>query len=177
MTIKYSLKEDLKRLGIFSVSGGARRFVTSANCRQLVVLRIGQYLRSKGYWWIKPIYLIVLIWYKHLENITNIYMNFKTRVDAGMLIAHGNVVINDNSVIGKNFTIYQFSTLGTSKGINGKAPIVGDNVTIWAGVSVIGDVHLGNNVEIGANSVVVKNVPDKVVVVGIPAKILKQKIM
>lgn len=104
-------------------------------------------------------------------------MNFKTRVDAGMLIAHGNVVINDNSVIGKNFTIYQFSTLGTSKGINGKAPIVGDNVTIWAGVSVIGDVHLGNNVEIGANSVVVKNVPDNVVVGGVPAKILKQKII
>lgn len=50
MKIKYYLKEDFKRLGIYSVSGGARRFVTSANCRQLVLFRIGQYLRSKRYW-------------------------------------------------------------------------------------------------------------------------------
>ena len=52
-------------------------------------------------------------------------------------------------------------------------PTIGDNVTICPGAKIIGKITIGNNVTIGPNSVVVKDVPDNAVVVGIPAKILK----
>lgn len=56
---------------------------------------------------------------------------------------------------------------------NGKRPIIGDNVFLGANVTIIGGVRIGNNVEVGAGSVVVKDVPDNCVVAGNPAKIIK----
>lgn len=55
----------------------------------------------------------------------------------------------------------------------GGKPTIGNNVTIYAGAVVVGGVSVGDNVVIGANAVVVKDVPSNVVVVGVPAKIIK----
>lgn len=68
--------------------------------------------------------------------------------------------------------IYQQVTVGYSD--DEKAPIIGDNVTIFPGAKVIGDVVIGNNVVIGANAVVVKNVPANCTVVGVPAYIIRR---
>ena len=54
-----------------------------------------------------------------------------------------------------------------------EVPVIGDNVIINAGAKIIGPVRIGDNVEIGANSVVVKDVPSNCVVAGIPARILR----
>lgn len=54
-------------------------------------------------------------------------------------------------------------------------PIIGDNVSIGSGAVVVGPIHIGDNVSIGANSYVDKDIPDNVVVAGIPAKILRRK--
>ena len=51
-------------------------------------------------------------------------------------------------------------------------PVIGDNVVAYAGAKIIGNVHVGNNVVIGANAVVTKDVPDNAVVVGVPAKVI-----
>lgn len=58
---------------------------------------------------------------------------------------------------------------------NGKRPILGDNVVVCCGAKVIGGITVGNNVMIGANAVVCKDVPDNCVVAGVPAKIIKMK--
>lgn len=55
------------------------------------------------------------------------------------------------------------------------APTIGDNVVVYAGAKIIGGVHIGNNVIIGANAVVTKDVPDNCVVAGVPARIIKMK--
>ena len=72
--------------------------------------------------------------------------------------------------IGEKVTIYQGVTIGQSKGVY---PVIGDNVIIYAGAKIVGDVHIGNNVIIGANSVVVDSVPDNTIVAGIPARVIK----
>lgn len=81
------------------------------------------------------------------------------------------VVIGAGCSIGKNCTIFQNVTIGQK---NNLYPTIGDNVTIYPGAVVIGNIKIGNNVVIGANSVVTKDVPDNTVVAGIPAKVIKR---
>lgn len=56
---------------------------------------------------------------------------------------------------------------------NGERPIIGDNVSLGANVTIMGGVHIGNNVVVGAGSVVVKDVPDNCIVAGNPARIIR----
>lgn len=76
-------------------------------------------------------------------------------------------------MIGKNCTIFQCVTIGSIKGEG--APKIGDNVVISSGAKVIGRVTIGNNVMIGANAVVVHDLPDNAVAGGVPAKILNMR--
>ncbi len=89
----------------------------------------------------------------------------------GFVILHGcGVVINGEVKGGKNIIIEHQVTIGKEKG---RAPLLGDNIYIGCGAKIIGGIIIGSNVKIGANAVVVKDVPDYATVVGIPAKIVK----
>jgi serine O-acetyltransferase len=101
---------------------------------------------------------------------------FSTEIASGFYIGHfGGIIINGESVIGKNCNISQGVTLGqSSRGKNKGCPILGDNVYIGPGAKIVGAVKIGNNVAIGANCVVVKDIPDNSVVVGIPGNVISQ---
>lgn len=73
--------------------------------------------------------------------------------------------------MGENCQIYQQVTIGNNGGI----PTIGNNVEICAGAKVIGPITIGDDVVIGANAVVTKNIPSHSVVVGSPAKIIKTR--
>lgn len=73
--------------------------------------------------------------------------------------------------IGRHFRCFHNVTIG---GKGGKIPVIGDNVIVSCGASVLGDVRIGNNVVIGSGCVVVKNVPDNCTVIGNPARIVRQ---
>ena len=85
---------------------------------------------------------------------------------------HG-IVIHHRSTVGKYTKIYQNVTLGGVKGQGG--PTISDNCVIGCGACVLGEIHIGNNVKIGANAVVLKDVPDGCTVVGVPAQIVKRR--
>lgn len=79
-------------------------------------------------------------------------------------------MIHSTAVIGDNARIFHQVTIGIKD--KGTAARIGDNVLIGAGAKVIGDVSIGNDVAIGANSVVTKSFENDKVIAGIPAKII-----
>lgn len=91
-------------------------------------------------------------------------------------IDHGmGVVIGETTIIGDNVTIYQGVTLGgTGKERGKRHPTIGDNVVIGTGAKVLGNIIIGDNSYIGANAVVIKDVPQNSTVVGVPGRITKQ---
>ena len=83
------------------------------------------------------------------------------------------VVIGSDAVVGDDVTIYQNVTLGLARGTNG-FPTIKNDVTIYAGASVLGDITIGEGAIIGANAVVLDDVHARGVAVGAPARILKK---
>ena len=92
----------------------------------------------------------------------------------GLFIDHATgVVIGETAEVGDDVTIYHGVTLGGSgKDIGKRHPTVGDRVTIGAGTKVLGAIKIGDDSQIGANAVVVKEVPASAVVVGVPGQII-----
>lgn len=111
------------------------------------------------------------------RNLTGIEIHPGAKIGRGLFIDHGmGVVIGETAEVGDNVTIYHGVTLGgTGKDKGKRHPTVGNNVVIGAGAKVLGPITIGDNVKIGANAVVLKNVPPNVTVVGIPAKIVRAK--
>lgn len=93
-------------------------------------------------------------------------------IGPGLFIQHGFSTIIAARSIGKNCWINQQVTIGYSNETD--CPDIGDNVTICAGAKVIGGVTIGENSKVGANAVVIKNVPANVTVVGVPARIVRR---
>jgi len=138
---------------------------------QVFAIRKGSFL-----WWIG---LPVMIAYRLIvEYLMCIELRPRTEVGPGLILEHGfSLVVNDQTVIGKNVHLRHCITTGCVKladGSQGPSPVIEDNVEIGANVCVIGGIRVGRNSKIGAGSVVVKDVPPNVVVAGNPAKIIKQ---
>lgn len=99
----------------------------------------------------------------------------------GLCLCHnGTIVINGNCKIGANARIHAGVNIGNYSRFDenwtpDNAPIIGDNVYIGPGAKLFGKINIGNNVAIGANAVVNKDVPDNVTVGGVPAKIINHK--
>lgn len=91
-------------------------------------------------------------------------------IDGGLVIPHPNgIVIHPDAVIGPNCLIFQQVTLA---GGPGGAPIISGHVDIGAGAKLIGGIRVGQHVKIGANAVVLTDLPDYCTAVGVPAKII-----
>tara|TARA_B100001057_G_scaffold442758_1_gene478360 strand:+ start:704 stop:1270 length:567 start_codon:yes stop_codon:yes gene_type:complete len=111
--------------------------------------------------------------------LTGIEIHPKAKIGKNLFIDHGmGVVIGETSDIGNNVTIYHNVTLGgISPSINSdqqrnskRHPTLMDNVVVGSGAQILGPVIIGKNSLIGANAVVTKDVPEKSIMVGIPAK-------
>ncbi len=107
---------------------------------------------------------------------TGIEIHPGARIGKGFFIDHGNgVIIGETAVIGNNVTIYQGVTLGGTGKEHGKRhPTVEDNVMISAGAKVLGSFTIGANSKIGAGSVVLSEVPPGSTVVGVPGRVVKR---
>lgn len=85
------------------------------------------------------------------------------------------VVIGETTVIGDDCVLYQGVTLGGTGNESGKRhPTLGDRVTVGTGAKVLGNIHIGDDVRIGGNSVVVKDVPPASTVVGVPGRVVRR---
>jgi serine O-acetyltransferase len=132
--------------------------------------------RNLFYYRIKKDYLlfsrIILEAGKFLYAPRNTLFVKADKIGEGFFIQHGYATGIAARSIGKNCWVNQLVVIGYSD--EGKAPIIGDNVHISVGAKVLGDVTIGDNSIVGANAVVVKNVPPNCTVVGVPAYIIKR---
>ena len=111
--------------------------------------------------------------------ITGIEIHPGARIGRGFFIDHGmGVVIGETTEIGENCLLYQGVTLGgTGKEKGKRHPTLENNVVVGAGTKVLGAIKIGDNVKIGANSVVLHDVPKNSIVVGVPARVIKKKVV
>ncbi len=107
---------------------------------------------------------------------TGIEIHPGAKIGKGFFIDHGNgVIIGETAVIGDNVTLYQGVTLGGTGKEHGKRhPTIGNNVMISAGAKVLGSFTIGDNSKIGAGSVVLSEVPPNSTVVGVPGRVVKR---
>ena len=107
---------------------------------------------------------------------TGIEIHPGATIGKGLFIDHGHgVVIGETTIIGDNVTLYQGVTLGgTGKEKGKRHPTIGNNVMISAGAKVLGSFTIGENSKIGAGSVVLSEVPPNSTVVGVPGRVVKR---
>jgi serine O-acetyltransferase len=109
--------------------------------------------------------------------LTGVEIHPAARIGRGLFIDHGmGVVIGETAVIGNNVTLFQGVTLGgTGKERGKRHPTIEDNVVIGTGAKVLGSITVGHDAMIGANAVVVRDVPPESTVVGVPGRIAKTR--
>jgi len=141
----------------------------------ILIFRYGKYARSIT---IPILGLLLRIIYFFLNKIVaeicaGILLDLDSEIGKGFYIGHfGGVYIK--AKIGENCTVAQQVVIGHKGGFSGGGvPLLGDNVFVGTGAKIIGEVRVGNNVKIGANAVVTKDISDNATVVGVPAKVVK----
>ena len=107
--------------------------------------------------------------------LTGIEIHPSATIGSGFFIDHGmGVVIGETAEIGDYVTLFQGVTLGgTGKERGKRHPTLGSHVVVGAGAKILGGITIGDNVKIGANSVVLKNVSANSTVIGVPARVIK----
>ncbi len=107
------------------------------------------------------------------EAISGIYLARDTEIGEGFHMVHaGGINIHPNTKIGDRVGIMHGVTLGT--GPDGKAPTLEDDTFIGANASVLGGVTIGKGARVGANSLVMRDVPPGALAIGVPAKVMPQ---
>ena len=141
-------------------------FLLYPTIHALIAYRISHYL------YINKLFFLARLISQISRFFTGIEIHPGAKIGRGLVIDHGmGVVIGETAEIGDNVLLYHGVTLGgTGKDKGKRHPTVGKNVVIGAGAKVLGPIYIGSNSKIGANSVVLNNVPEGATAVGIPAK-------
>ena len=120
-----------------------------------------------------PFSIIYKIIFKMIQVLTGIELPCETKIGKNFKIDHfGGIIISGYASFGDNCRIRNGVTIGLKNLGNPKAPQVGDNVDIGAGAKLLGEIVIGDDVIIGANAVVITDVPSRSLAVGVPARII-----
>jgi len=150
-----------------------RHFFATPGFRYSVLLRLYAYLRASRCGGFGPRQLLVLALH-HYSIRYGIDISRDVRIGSGFYIGHfGGIVVNPEVVIGDNCNLSHGVTLGRSnRGERAGCPRIGRNVYIGPGAKVIGRVEVGDDAAIGANAVVLEDVPAGSAVGGVPARVI-----
>ena len=169
------IKEDIKT--IYAKDPAAENLLEVLFCYPgLHALIMHRFAHKLDYW---KIPLIPRIISNISRFFTGIEIHPKARIGRRFFIDHGmGVVIGATTIIGDDVLLYQGVTLGGTGNEHGKRhPTLGDNIVVGSGAKVLGNIEIGSNSRIGAGSVVVDSVPENSTVVGIPGRIVRQKLL
>lgn len=124
-----------------------------------------------------PVAIVVALVQKAVQIVTGISLPPGCDVGPGLYIAHfGGIIVHPEARLGGNCNIGCQVVIGYGRS-GGKwgYPILGDRVFVGPGAKILGPVTVGNDSAIGANAVVLKDVPDRAVVGGVPARVISQR--
>lgn len=182
--LKYYITQDKKHMGLYGKNGLI--VWLKGDCdnvklmHYIISLRIFEYIYNKykchGGLFYTALCFIAKHHFIRYRRKKNIFID-PNCIGPGLRIEHfGYIWIDRSSIIGKNCTILPRVLLGKKK--PGLAPpliFIGDNCYIGTGATILGPVHIGNNVTVAAGAIVISDVPDNCIVGGNPAKIIKFK--
>jgi len=163
-----TVREDLRRkaelLGLPPTLGSYVRVCGSEGSLTQILVRATHYCHARG------LRLPGLVLYRVTSLVGQAVVGRGAQLGPGLVIFHSNgITINSQVRAGKNLTLQHEVTLGYADG----SPVLGDNVFVGAGAKVIGPVRIGNDVRIGANAVVTRDLPDGATAVGVPARVVR----
>lgn len=145
----------------------------------IIVYRMGSWCANakKNRPYLRVILPFFTVIEKLVEIMTGISLPFACRIGKGLYIGHfGSIILGHEVVIGEYCNLsHQVSIGQAGRGGIQKSPIIGNRVFIAPGAKLFGGIKIGDNVAIGANAVVTKDVPDNAVVVGIPGKVISHE--
>jgi serine O-acetyltransferase len=170
---------SLRRYIEIEIFGGRKKFsylrlliilIFGAGCQKVILYyRLANYLYLNGY---KRFSKLL---FRKLENGYGVYISPNASIGIGLQFPHPTGIVIGNGVnIGENCIIYQQVTFGGARKGDAQKnfyPQVGNNVVVFAGAKLIGNILIHSQSIIGANSVVTKDVPEGCVAAGVPAKI------
>ncbi len=176
------LKQDIQRYYSLTKGSKFQRILAcyrAQGVHAIITYRFGQWLLKQNIL-IKIILTPLYLLQNHrMKSKWGISLRRTTEIGEGFYVGHyGGIFIAGNAKIGRNFSISQDVSIGVSgQGDKRGCPVIGDNVYIAAGAKLFGKIRIGNNVRIGANAVVHKDVPDDSIVVMDCMKILPDKLL
>ncbi len=139
----------------------------------IAVYRFGRHLDQRPIGVLKTV-LTPCYWlaFRAVETLTGISLPKSARIGPGLRIWHfGNIFVHPDAVLGANCTLRQGVTIG-NRHEGGAVPRLGDDVELGAYAQVLGNVQIGRAAKVGAMSVVLRDIPDRAVAVGNPARII-----
>lgn len=144
----------------------------------LLMFRLNQFFAKLPSFWQKIAIFYRFLYQVVIEWLLGIEIPWDTQIGKNLQLQHGHgLVVNHKTQIGENCILRNSTTIGNKKLADGSfsaAPKIGNNVDIGANVVIIGAITVGDNAVIGAGSVVIKDVPEGSVVVGNPARVIRQ---
>jgi serine O-acetyltransferase len=151
-----------------------QRNLSRPGFRALAVHRFGNYRMHLGKPWRGALSLLYQELFEHCRNHYGVELPFSAKIGRRVMIEHqGGIVIHGCAVIGNDCIIRQGVTLGNRHMDSPfDAPVLGQRVSVGAGAKLLGRIHIGHDAGIGANSVVLCDVPAGGTAVGIPARVL-----
>lgn len=172
--LKFLIRSDLHRYyGRSSAGLLARELLFGVGFKYSFWMRVTRYVSLRSRRWV-PLSVICKLIMRRYAFKFGIAISHNVEIGSGFYIGHfGGIVVSHLARIGRDCNISQGVTIGqSSRGKRCGAPVIGDRVYIGPGAKLFGKVTIGNNVAIGANCVVTKDVPDNAVVVGVPGRVI-----
>jgi len=175
-TKKYIMMDVYRNLGSSTKKDVLKALVSNSTPGLLVYFRVCHYFAEldRKSLFQKLLHAFCYLRFKRLQDKCGVELNQHTRIGYGLRLPHkGGIIIHPLAVVGNNCEIMQGVTIGNNilKNRDGVA-VIGDEVLLCAGAKIIGKVHIGNGVVVGANAVVNRDVEDSLIVGGIPAKVI-----
>ena len=169
------VKEDIKV--IYENDPAAKNLLEVILCYPGLHALVAYRFAHRLYKWNIPLVPRVISYLTRI--ITGIEIHPGAEIGRRFFIDHGEgVVIGETTIIGDDVLIYQQVTLGgTGKESGKRHPTLVNNVIVGAGAKVLGNITIGDNVRIGAGSVVVEDVPEHSTVVGIPGRVVHRAVI